>query len=129
MKSLLRSVLAVAGAGLLSFCGSNPGEHEEAVLGTDGGCLVTASGCPVMDGGCLTADGGCPVTDAGPLPGTMNVTGRVMNTLGKTIPNVAVVINSGASFSATTRTDSRGNFRVAKVPPPYDATVIADTME
>jgi hypothetical protein len=113
MKSLSGPVFAVAGAVLLSFCGSNPGNEEQTVLGGDGGCLAT--------------DGGCPGTDAGPLPGTINVTGRVMNSLGRTIPNVVVFINSGASFSATTRTDSRGSFSVANVPPPYDATVIADT--
>src|SRR5277367_4995943 len=127
MKSLLRPMFAVVGAVLLSFCGSNPGNQEKTVLGGDGGCLGTAQGCPVTDGGCLGTAQGCPVTDAGPLPGTLNVTGGVMDNLGNTIPNVVFFINSGASFSATTQTDSHGNFRVGNVPPPYDATVIANT--
>jgi hypothetical protein len=94
MRQMTRSLLAVAGAVLLSFCGNNPDKP----------------------------DGGIP--DGGGSVGTVNVNGKVVSFFGEVSPNVTVVIKSGAVFSVSTRTDGSGNFTVANVPTPYDATVI-----
>ena len=99
MKPLMRSLLAVAGAFLLPFCGSNLANTGGSDVGRDGG----------------------------PLPrNDQRDWSAVMDTLGNPIRLVAIVVTSGAAFSVTTRSDVHGNFTVSNVPPPYDASVIAD---
>lgn len=63
-------------------------------------------------------DGGSPGA------GTIKVHGKVLNSFGQVSADVRVIIKSGTAFSVRTRTDSNGNFTVADVPAPYDATVI-----
>jgi hypothetical protein len=94
MKPIARLLLAASAAVLFPFCGNDSGK----------------------------SNGGTP--DGGVSGATVNVNGRVVTTDGAAAAGVSLVIKSGTAVSMSTRTDSRGNFAVANVPTPYDATVL-----